>query len=65
MQSLERMWMEQGWHLTHGPGSWGYYGLPQPWSVSTDIDDYLRACGHVQTAAPLVSPNLVRRFTDG
>ena len=30
MQFLERMWMEQGWHLTHGPGGWGYYGLPLP-----------------------------------
>jgi hypothetical protein len=48
MQALERMWSEQGWHLTHGPGGWGYYGLPLPWGVSTDIDDYLRACGHVR-----------------
>jgi hypothetical protein len=65
MQFLERMWMEQGWHLTHGPGGWGYYGLPLPWGVSTDIDDYLRACGHVPTAGALTPNNAARRFTDG
>ena len=59
-QFLWRMWMDQGWHLTHGPGGWGYYGLPQPWGVSTDIDDYLRACGHVPSSGAL-TPNGARR----
>ena len=60
MQFLERMWSEGAWHLSHGPGGWGYYGLPLPWGVTADIDDYLRACGHVPAAAAL-TPNGVPR----
>lgn len=32
---------------------------------STDIDDYLRACGHVQAPALKAGNQQARRFTDG
>lgn len=35
-----------GLQLTHGPGGWGYYGLPLPWGISTDVDSYLSIHGH-------------------
>lgn len=35
-----------GYELTHGPGGWGYFGLPMPWGVSADIDTYLTIHGH-------------------
>lgn len=38
----------EGLHLTHGPGGWGYYGLPLPWGKSQDIDDHLIASGHTK-----------------
>lgn len=40
-----------GLQLTHGPGGWGYYGLPLPWGVSAEIDDYLITNGHSRSTA--------------
>ena len=39
----------RGLQLTHGHGGWGYYGLPVPWGVSADIDQYLEANDHRRT----------------
>lgn len=41
-------WAASGRFLTHGPGGWGYYGLPQPWGVHPDVDTYLEMHGHVR-----------------
>lgn len=43
-----RDWERLGYHLTHGPGGFGYHGLPLPWGVSSAIDSYLRAHGHAR-----------------
>lgn len=37
---------DRGFHLTHGPAGWGYYGLPLPWGFTPEIDAYLRLQGH-------------------
>lgn len=39
-------WARTGLFLTHGPGGFGYYGLPLPWGVSPDTDTYLEMHGH-------------------
>ena len=36
----------RGLHLLHGHHGFGFYGLPLPWGVSADIDDFLEANGH-------------------
>lgn len=41
-------WMAKGYHLTHGPGGFGYYGLPPPWGDTPEIDYYLTHNGHVR-----------------
>ena len=38
----------QGLHLLHGHNGYGFYGLPLPWGVSSDIDAYLTYVGHVR-----------------
>lgn len=43
-------WRKLGLHLTHGPGGFGYYGLPLPWGVHADTDTYLEMHGHVRPA---------------
>jgi hypothetical protein len=42
---------QRGLQLTHGPGGWGYYGLPVPWGISRDIDNYLSIRGHRRPAS--------------
>jgi hypothetical protein len=44
----EKEWLRRGFHLTHGPAGFGYYGLPLPWGASADIDVYLTTQGHVK-----------------
>ena len=44
----EKEWLRRGFHLTHGPAGFGYYGLPLPWGASADIDVYLTTHGHVK-----------------
>ena len=44
----EKEWLRRGFHLTHGPAGYGYYGLPLPWGISSDIDVYLTTNGHVK-----------------
>jgi hypothetical protein len=44
----EKEWLRRGFHLTHGPAGFGYYGLALPWGVSADIDVYLTTHGHVK-----------------
>ncbi len=44
-------YQNRGLHLTHGPAGWGYYGLPLPWGVTPEIDNYLKAHGHTRAAA--------------
>jgi hypothetical protein len=44
----EKEWLRRGFHLTHGPAGYGYYGLPLPWGISSDIDVYLTTHGHVK-----------------
>ena len=39
-------WQARGYGLTHGPGGYGYYGLPLPWGVTPEIDYFLRANLH-------------------
>lgn len=41
-------WQARNLHLTHGPGGWGYYGLPLPWGESPLIDNYLLMYGHTR-----------------
>lgn len=48
-----RAYVDRGLHLTHGPGGWGYYGLPLPWNVHADVDAYLVANGHDKPAVTL------------
>lgn len=49
-KAWEGEYHERALELTHGQGGWGKYGLPQCWGVSPNIDNYLRAHGHVQGA---------------
>jgi hypothetical protein len=39
-------WQSRGHGLTHGPGGYGYYGLPLPWGETAEIDYFLRANLH-------------------
>lgn len=43
-------------YLTHGDAGFGYYGLPLPWGVSADVDEFLLSQGHVKDAAPEPAP---------
>lgn len=42
----ERQWKDRGYLLTHGYNGMGHYGLPLPWGVTPEIDDFLEAHGH-------------------
>ena len=44
----EKEWRRRGFHLTHGPAGYGYFGLPLPWGTSSDIDVFLTTNGHVK-----------------
>ena len=39
-------WQARGYGLTHGPGGYGFYGLPLPWGATPEIDYFLRANLH-------------------
>jgi outer membrane protein assembly factor BamB len=39
----------RGLNLLHGESAFGFYGLPLPWGVSSDIDAFLTAHGHPRT----------------
>ena len=39
-------WQARGHGLTHGPGGYGFYGLPLPWGETAEIDYFLRANLH-------------------
>jgi filamentous hemagglutinin family protein len=39
-------WQAAGYGLTHGPGGYGYYGLPLPWGETPEIDYFLEANLH-------------------
>ncbi len=47
-QRCKAAYEAEGLHLTHGPGGWGYYGLPLPWGRSADIDLWLAMHGHTR-----------------
>jgi hypothetical protein len=49
-------WQARGYGLTHGPGGYGYYGLPLPWGASPEIDYFLQANLH-GGGVPGGSPN--------
>lgn len=40
-----------GFHLTHGPHGYSYYGLAAPWGEHPDVDEFLTAHGHVHDGA--------------
>jgi hypothetical protein len=44
----QKEWLRRGFHLTHGPAGFGYYGLPLPWGRSADMDVFLATNGHVK-----------------
>jgi hypothetical protein len=37
-----------GFDVTHGPGGYGYFGLPLPWGINAEIDTYLKTYGHTR-----------------
>ena len=39
-------WQARGYRMTHGPGGYGFYGLPLPWGETPEIDYFLRANLH-------------------
>ncbi len=39
-------YQSRGLHLLHGHAGFGFYGLPLPWGLSSDIDAFLQAQGH-------------------
>lgn len=47
-ESARKDYEARGFHLTHGPGGWGYYGLPLPWGASPLTDRWLELQGHVR-----------------
>ena len=44
-----REFATRGLNLLHGHSGFGYYGLPLPWGVSTNLDAYLQFHGHTRT----------------
>lgn len=44
--SGQDQWQARGYGLTHGPGGFGYYGLPLPWGATPEIDYFLAVNGH-------------------
>jgi hypothetical protein len=42
-------YVKRGLHLLHGTNGFGFYGVPQPWGLSADIDAFLESYGHVKT----------------
>lgn len=49
-EAARKDYESRGFHLTHGPGGWGYYGLPLPWGVSPLTDRWMEMQGHVRPA---------------
>lgn len=48
----------QEWLITHGPGGYGYCGLPLPWGEDPDLDYFLEVHGHARpdgALTPVVS----------
>lgn len=45
----ETEYKARGLELLHGENGFGFYGLPLPWGVSTNIDAFLLANGHTRT----------------
>ena len=39
-------WQDGGYGLTHGPGGYGFYGLPLPWGKTPEMDYFLKANLH-------------------
>lgn len=39
---------KRGYRLTNGDDGFGFYGLPQKWGVTPQIDEYLQGFGHVK-----------------
>lgn len=49
IQRGAREFKTRGLHLLHGHNGFGYYGLPLPWGVSTDLDNYFSFYGHTRS----------------
>lgn len=45
-EQITNTYRREGFHLTHGPNGYSYYGLPAPWGVHPDVDEFLAAYGH-------------------
>lgn len=43
-------YLDRHLNLVHGPDGFGFYGLPLPWGLSSNIDAYLTFAGHVRGA---------------
>jgi hypothetical protein len=44
----ENEYKTRGLDLLHGENGFGFYALPLPWGVSTNIDAFLLANGHTR-----------------
>jgi hypothetical protein len=45
----EKEFNSRGLNLLHGDSGYGFYGLPLPWGVSSNIDAFLSASGHTRS----------------